>query len=646
MTSSAVAVESTVAAERAQLEQTWSAPGGIWGWLTSVDHKSIAKRYVVTAFVWFALAGLLAARIRLQLAAPEQTVMGPDAYNQAFTVHGTAMMFLFAVPVMFAMAIYLVPLMVGTRNISFPRLNAFGYWTYLIGGVLLFGSYFVWTGPDAGWFSYVPLAGPQFSPGKRVDVWAQTVTFTEIAALVAAVELLATIIKTRAPGMSLNRMPLYVWAIAVVSVMTIFSMPSVALASTFMLAMDRLVATHFFNHAEGGDPLLWQHMFWFFAHPEVYIMFLPGLGFVSSVVETFSGRKIFAYPVMVASLLVTGFIGFGVWVHHMFATPVPQLGRSYFTAASVIITIPTAVQIFCWIATLWAGRRLRFATPLLFVIGFFVVFIIGGVTGVMIASVPFDLQAHDTYFIVAHLHYVIIGGVVFPLFAAIYFWFPKITGRLLSERAGRWHFWLFLAGVNLTFFPMHLLGLEGMPRRVYTYLPESGWGDLNLLATVGAAVVTISLLVFVGNVVYTLRRGQRAPENPWGAGTLEWATRSPPDPWNFQHIPVCESRTPLWRGNGELVEEIPVATGLRPDRRELLITSALEAVPDNRHKHPKETISPLLFALAMGVTFIGAIFTPWGYVVGFALATLAFGAWAWPRGEHDDTVVFRRRRPG
>jgi cytochrome c oxidase subunit I len=622
-----------------ELARSWASPGGFWGWLTSVDHKSISKRYIITAFVWFGLAGLNAGLMRLQLAFPEMRVLGPDRYNQVFTVHGSAMMFLFAVPVMLAMAIYIVPLMVGSRNISYPRLNAFGYWCFLIGGVLLFASFYVNVGPDAGWFMYVPLSGPQFGPGKRVDVWAQMVTFSEIAGLVAAVELCATIIKTRAPGMSLNRIPLYVWSILVVSVMILFALPVIAIASTMMLAMDRLVATQFFNQAEGGDPLLWQHLFWFFAHPEVYIMFIPGLGFVSCIVETFTGRRVFGYPVMVASMIVTGFVAFGLWVHHMFATPIPQLGRSFFTAASIIIAIPAGAQIFCWIATIWHGRP-RLATPMLFALGFIFVFVIGGLSGVMVASVPLDTQVHDSYFVVAHFHYVILGGVVFPLFGALYFWFPKITGRMLSERLGKWHFWLFFLGVNLTFFPMHLLGLNGMPRRVYTYLPETGWGPLNLVASIGAVITVAGVVVLVVNVLRSLWRGAPAGDNPWGASTLEWATESPPPPWNFANSPVCTSRTPLWTSDGVLATELPVAVGFREDRRQVLVTTALDAVPDHVHEHPKESIWPLGMALAMAVTFIGAIFSPWAYVIGFVLAGIAFWGWAWPRGTpHADQDV-------
>jgi cytochrome c oxidase subunit 1 len=611
--------------ERVELEHTWRLRTGLWGWLTETNHQTIAKRYIATAFILFLLGGLEAAAMRLQLSRPENHVLGPDTYNQVFTMHGTTMMFLFAVPMMTAMGLYLVPMMVGTRNVAFPRLNAFGYYTYLIGGLLLYLSFLVNSGPDTGWFSYVPLAGPEYSPGKRADIYAQTVTFTEIAAIVAAIQLIATTFKQRAPGMSLNRIPLFVWSMLVTAFMIIFAMPSVAVASLF-LAMDRGISTHFYNPAEGGDPLLWQHLFWFFGHPEVYIIFLPALGMVSSIIGTFCRRPVFGYTAIVLAQIATAFLAFGLWVHHMFATPIPQMGQGFFTAASMLIAIPTGVQIFCWLATIWHGRP-RLQTPMLFVIGFIVVFVIGGLTGVMVASIPFDVQAHDTYFVVAHLHYVLIGGGLFPLFGAFYYWFPKMTGRLLSERAGRWHFWLFFIGVHLTFFPMHQLGLEGMPRRIYTYLAETGWGTLNLVATIGAVTIFTSVVVFIGNVLWTRRHGLAAGENPWDADTLEWATSSPPPPYVFAHLPVVRGLHPLWLPRAEQ----PIVTGLRTDRREILVTTLLDAVPDSRYAHPGPSVFPLLMAIAVGVTFIGSIFTPWGIPVGLGLAFLAYFGWAWPK---------------
>ena len=616
-----------------RLARVYADAPGLWGWLTTTDHKRIAKRYVVTAMVFFVLAGIDALIMRLQLARPEGGLVGPDAYNQLFTVHGSTMMFLFAVPIMEALGLYFVPLMVGTRNVAFPRLNAFGYWTYLIGGVLLWGAFFLDVGPDAGWFAYVPLSGPEFSPGKRVDVWSQMITFTEIAALVSAVEIIATVLHQKAPGMSIARLPIFVWAMLVTSFMVLFAMSTVATGSVF-LAMDRLIGTHFFNVAEGGDPILWQHLFWFFGHPEVYIIFLPATGIVSTVLPAFTRRPVFGYPALVVSTIATGVIGYTVWVHHMFNIGLPVLAGSLFTAASLLVAVPTAVQIFCWIATIWTGRP-RLTTTMLFVGGFFVTFIIGGLTGVQIASMAFDAQVHDTFFIVAHFHYVLIGGAVFPLFAGIYYWFPKWTGRHLGEGLGTLHFWLFFIGMQVTFFPMHQLGLDGMPRRVYTYVDGLGWNELNLLATVGAFTLAAAVLVFLANVVRSLRHGARADADPWVADTLEWATSSPPPAYNFAHVPVVRGRSALW----ERTPLDPVVVGLSTKKREVLLTTLLDAEPDSRHEHPWPSIHPLLAALAVGVLFVGAIFHPAAVLVGGALFCAAAFGWGWPRKKSEIHAV-------
>jgi cytochrome c oxidase subunit 1 len=608
-----------------RLAHTWGRKPGLIGWFTTVDHKEIGRRYIVTAMIFFALAGILGLLIRAQLATPDSGLITADRYNQIFTMHGTTMMFLFAVPVMEAMAIYLVPLMLGTRNISFPRLNAFSYYVYLAGGIMVWVAFLLNVGPDAGWFSYVPLAGPEYSPGKRVDFWAQMVTFTEVAALAVAVELVSTILKQRAPGMSLARMPLFVWGVLVTALMVIFSMPSIALASS-MLISDRLVGTQFFNPVEGGDALLWQHLFWFFGHPEVYIIFLPALGFVSQITETFCRRPVFAYPVMVLALVSIGLLAFGLWVHHMFATGLPRVGYSFYTAASMAVAIPSGIQIFCWIATIWLGRP-SYRTPLLYVVAFIVTFVVGGLSGVMVASVPLDLQFHDSYFVVAHFHYVLIGGAVFPLLGAFTYWFPKITGRMMSDTAGKLSLGLLFAGFNIAFFPMHLLGMMGMPRRVYTYPAGMGWDTLNMISTVGAFIVAAALLLFVGNVLFSLKRGPAAGPDPWQASSLEWATSSPPPTYNFAHIPVVSSRTPLW----DDPLQTPVATGLRVEHRELLLTTVLDAVPDVREPSPDPSLWPFLAALSTTALFIGSIFTPWAVVWLSIPTAAALIAWFWPK---------------
>jgi cytochrome c oxidase subunit I+III len=621
-------------AQAARLEAVWREPAGFWGWFRAVHHTTIGRRYAITAFIFFLLAGLLAGAMRLQLAFPENHFLTNDQYNQFFTMHGSTMMFLFAVPMMFeALSVYLVPLMVGTRNIAFPRLNAYSYYLYAFGGLMFYVAFLCNTGADRGWFSYVPLAGPDYGPGKRPDFWAQLITFTEVSALAVAVEIIVTVFRLRAPGMSLNRIPIFVWGQVTVAFMVIFALPGVVLSST-MLLLDRTCNTQFFNPAVGGDVLLYQHLFWWFGHPEVYLIFIPGTAIISTIITAFSRRHMFGYLIVVLSLVATGFMAFGLWVHHMFATGIPQIAESYFTAASMMIAIPTGAQIFCWIATIATGKVVL-KTPMWWAIGFFFVFIMGGMTGLFVASVPVDLQVHDTYFVVAHFHYVLIGGAVFPLFGAIAYWFPKVTGKMMSETLGQITFWLFFIGFNVTFFPMHLVGLRGMPRRVYTYQPNMGWTTLNQVESLGYVLLFIAVCLLLVNVFRSLWRGAPAGPNPWKAGTLEWATTSPPPHYNFLHLPTVNGREALW----DVAPNQPVVVGLDDDVRSFLTTRTLDAEPDTRDEFPRPSIWPFLAAVATSIAFIGSIFTPWGITLGAIPVAITMIGWFWP----DKQPAERRR---
>ncbi len=628
------------AAAHAELVRAWSDPPTLKGWICTLDHKAIARRFIVTALVFFFAGGVLGGLMRHQLSAPGKTLVGPDLYNQVFTMHGTTMMFLFAVPVMQGVALYFVPLMIGTRNTAFPRMSACAYWIYLIGGLTLFAGFAGGTGADAGWFSYVPLAGPEYGFGKRSDFWNVLVNFTEAMGLMIAVDLVTTTLKMRAPGMSLLRMPLFVWATLVSSIMIIFAMPTVMLGAN-LVQFDRMAGTHFFNPAEGGDALLWQHMFWYFGHPEVYFIFVPALGMISAIIPTFARRPMFGHRAIVLSLISTGFLSFGLWVHHMYATNLPELGKSFFTAMSFMIAIPSAVQLFCWIATI-AGGRLVMRTPMLFIVGFFATLLVGGLTGIMLGSVPLDLQVHDTYFVVAHLHYVLIGGALYPLFGAVYYWFPKVYGRILDERLGQWHFWLLSIGFNLTFFPLHVLGLHGMPRRIYTYTADTGWGTLNVVSWVGAVIEDVSMFLFVFIIVRALWKGRSAEDDPWGAPTLEWATSSPPPSFNFERIPVVSSREPLWLPPTTGARYV---TGLSTKLREGLVTTVLDALPDVRYVYPSPSAWPIVAAFAVGFWLVWSIFSNKGMLIGLIPPTIAFIAWYWPTKDETSAELEVEKRP-
>jgi len=622
---------STIPQPTEQLRRLWQAPTGLIGWLSAVNHKEIGRRYMATGFIFFLFAGIAALLMRVQLMFPENNFLNPEQYNQLFSTHGTTMMFLFAVPIMQGVGLYFTPLLLGTRDVAFPRMNALGYYAFLFAGLILWISLFLGRGPNGGWFAYTPLTESRYTPTHGVDIYSAVITLSEVAALIAATELIVTIFRFRAPGMSFNRMPLFVWASLATSFMVVFAMPSIMIGST-ELTLDRSIGTNFFNSDKGGNPLLWQHLFWFFGHPEVYIIFIPALGIVSEVLPAFTRRPVVGYPYLVASFVMISIVSFGLWVHHMFATGLPMLGLSFFSATSTMIAIPSGVQIFSSLATLWYGK-LDFKTPLLYIFGFIFTFVIGGVTGVMLASLPVDWQVHDTYFVVAHFHYVLIGGAVFPLIAGFYYWFPKVTGRLLDENLGRWNFWLTLIGFHTAFFPMHISGLRGMPRRVYTYLAGLGWDNLNLLSTIGAFILAFGILLLIINVIRSLRNGQLAGDNPWQAGTLEWATTSPPQRYNFEPLPVVHSRHPLWDRPAE-----PEAHHFKPylGRRETLSTSMFDATPELRVPLPGNTIMPFLTALTLVIIVLSMIFSFTSFVIGCLLLFLTLAIWHWPNRQARD----------
>ncbi|MDP5181810.1 cytochrome c oxidase subunit I [Blastococcus sp. BMG 814] len=642
-------VEQRKAADEAveeRLEPVWEESGGIRGWFTTVDHKKIGRRYMVTAAFFFVAAGLEATVMRSQLAGAQLDVVSPELYNQLFTLHGVTMIFFFATPMLFGFGNYLMPLMLGARDMAFPRLNAFGYWVFAAAGLLMTGSLLFGAAPNGGWFAYVPLNEEQYLPGVGMDVYCLGLLLLGISTTAGAINFIVTALTMRAPGMSLNRVPLFVWAVVVQSFMIVFALPPLNVANLFLF-LDRRYGFHFFDPAEGGDPILWQHLFWLFGHPDVYIIVLPALGIVSAIVPTFSRRPVAAYPLVVLATAAIGIISFGVWVHHMFATGLPQLSLSFFSAASLIVTVPSGIQIFAWLVTIMLGR-LVVRTPMLWVLGFLVVFVAGGVTGVMFAVVPFDQQTHDSYFVVAHFHYVLFGGAVFPIIAGIYYWFGKFTGRMLSERLGRWSFWVVFAGFNVTFFPMHVLGLLGMPRRIYTYEPELGWAGWNLVETIGAYVLLVGLSLTLYNIVRALRRGPAAPDNPWGGETLEWATTSPPKEYNFPVVPTVHSLHPMWdeKSLASMARDRDDEERTLTDGKQALRTSDLDGVPEHPVALPEESVLPLVVALGLAApTFALVLGAPLVAAVSALLLPAGLFVWHWPRAARQEAARSRDAAP-
>jgi cytochrome c oxidase subunit I len=616
-----------------RLTRIWETPRSLAGALTTVDHKVIGIRYLVTALVFFALGGAEAGLLRLQLAGPQGRLLSPELYDQLFTLHGTTMILFYASPVFSAFSNYLVPLLIGSRDMAFPRLNAFSYWSFVLSGVFLYGGALVGMAPDGGWFAYAPLTSAAYAPGLGLDFYVLAVLFLSVSTTVGAANFVVTIFRLRAPGMRADRLPMYLWSTLSASVAVIFALPALSAALLF-LELDRRFGTHFYDPAAGGQPLLWQHLFWIFGHPWVYIVVLPGFGIVSTVIPTFARRPLAAYPLVALASIAVALFGFGVWAHHMFVAGISPMATTFFSAASMTVSIPSGIAVAAWIATLWGGRPVL-RTPMLFALGFLVLFVLGGLSGVMTGVVAFDRQVTDSYFVVAHLHYVLVGANVFPVFAAIAYWFPKMTGRMLDERWGRWSFWLMFAGTNLLFFPMHTLGIEGMPRRVYTYAPGLGWERDNLLATIGTGVLAVGLLLFLANVLRSRASGAPAGPDPWGAGTLEWSVSSPPPAYNFARIPTVHGRDPLWGPRaGELRAVDQGAHGATLlDGRETPATSVLDADLQGVIQMPGDSWWPLLLALALAALCTAVLLGAWWMAGTATVATGAvLAAWFWPTG--------------
>ena len=615
---------------------------GVWGWITTVDHKRIGILYGVTAIIFFILAGIEALIIRVQLARPEQDIVSPEVFNQLFTMHALSMIFLAIMPLTAAFFNFMIPLLIGARDVAFPRLNALSYWMFLGGGILLNSGWFLQGSPNAGWFAYANLTEKAFNPGNGMEFYIVGLLVLGTASMAAAFNFIVTIVNMRAPGMTLMRMPVFVWMTLITSFLIILAFPVITVA-LLELFLQRTFGMNFFVPSAGGDPVLWQHLFWVFGHPEVYILILPGMGIISEILPTFSRKPLFGYSVVVLSGVIIGFMGWGVWSHHMFTVGLGSVANASFAIATMAISIPTGIKIFNWIGTMWGGS-IRITTPLLFAVGFVTLFIIGGLSGVMHASPPSDSQQQDTYFIVAHIHYVLFGGSIFALFAGLYYWWPKITGRMMNDSMGKLHFWAMFIGMNITFFPMHFLGLDGMPRRINTYSEGMGWDVWNLTASIGAFFMASSFLIFFYNVMKSLRTGEKAENDPWDGRTLEWSIPSPPPEYNFEKIPTVYSRDAFWEekyGNREhrAPVPVPVAGGANGSQGEHQEASTHEAGDGHAIHMPGLSYYPIIIAFGMMVSGYGAIFHDtftWAVAaVGASIAMLATYAWAFEPSSYE-----------
>jgi cytochrome c oxidase subunit I+III len=639
----ATAAETSAARRVSRLERIWEEPPGILGWITTTDHKRIGLMFLFATLLMFLAGGIEALLMRTQLLGANGTLLSPAAFNELMSMHGITMIFFVVVPLSTgAFGNYLLPLMLGARDMAFPRLNALSFWIFLGSAVFLYMGLFLGHGPNAGWFSYVPLASRAYDPGSNADFYALALIFNGISSTATSINIIVTIFKMRAPGMSLNRMPLFAYAFLAVAFALLSALPSLTLDNIF-LELDRRLGFHFFDPAAGGSTLLWQHLFWFFGHPEVYIIILPAMGIATSIIPTFTGRRMIAFPMVALAEILVAFIGFGVWAHHMFSVGLATITTIYFAAASMIVVIPSAIQIFAWLMTFVTGRP-RFATPLLWIAGFIVYFIIGGLSGIMFAAIPFDQQLTDTYFVVAHFHFIIFGAAVFPLLGGFHYWFPKVTGRMYDERLGKLSFWLTFIGTGITFFPMHIVGLLGMPRRQYTYPSDMGWGSYNLVESIGSYVLALGLLLVVANLVWSWFKAVPAGNDPFGGATLEWSTTSPPPHYNYPVIPKVSSAYPMWDPEDRAADAQRLELGERvlEDGHQTPGSSALDADFDEVLDVPSESPWPFLAGLVLTLLF-AMLLTGHLVAVWVSVALLAVTLVGWHMKESVAHVLEARR---
>lgn len=611
-----------------RLEELWETPKTIRGWLGTVDHKDLGIRYIVTAMLFLLVGGVEALVMRIQLATPNATILSPEAYNQIFTMHGVTMIFWYASPILSGFSIYVIPMMIGARDVAFPRLNSFTYWSFLFSGILLYLSPLFGQAPHGGWFAYVPYTLTLYSPTIGMDVYAMALIFLTISTTANAVNLVVTILRMRAPGMAISRMPLFAYSTLTISLVILFALPALTAANIF-LELDRRWGMHFFGIAGGGDTYLWQQLFWFFGHPWVYVIFLPATGMISMIIPVFSRRPIVGYSWVAISTVLTGLVGFGVWLHHMFTVGMSDMAMSFFSAGSMTISLFTTVQIFAWVVTIWKGRPVA-TTAMYYACATVALLVIGGLSGVFTGIIPVDWQVHNTYYVVAHIHYVLIGANVFPVFAGLYYWLPKMTGRMMNEVVGKISFWVMFIGFNVGFFPMHILGLNGFPRRIYTYEAGLGFDRTNMVITVGSFVFGLGVLISIINFLVSMKTGEIAGRNPWNSDGLEWDTDSPPKSYEVTHIPVVLTRHPLWDDYQESAD--PDNARVLDGGRLTPITGWLDAEPVGLATMPEDSLAPLILAIAMLVFFCALVFQMmWLVLAGFIAMFFTGCYWMWPR---------------